>query len=240
MAVELALIEQLREFDTPTVAESLLALGCKDNHRFYMGGDVKLLTSVPEPMVGVAVTVDADTSTPQRESYKQGLFDAIDQMAACNLPAVVVMKVIGSRPEHECVAGDGMGKLFQVAGCAGIVSDGGARDLDGLSRIGFAMFGSGAVCDHATLHYTLADAPVTVSGVTIDHGDLLHGDNNGVYLVPQPYHHAIVEACCLTRDFETRAHIAQRRSDLALKERLNQSNKLAVDRADKCRKLMQS
>ncbi len=32
MALEPALIEQLREFDTPMIAESLLAPGCNDNY----------------------------------------------------------------------------------------------------------------------------------------------------------------------------------------------------------------
>lgn len=238
MAVDLALTEQLQEFDTPTVAESLLALGCPDNHKYFMGSDVHLLTRVPEPIVGVALTLIVNTSTPGLEVNRDGLIEATDLARESDLPAVVVMKSVGSRFQHECIAGDGMGKMFRAAGIVGIVGDGAARDIDALSRLGFAVFGSGAVCDHASLHYTLATEPVLVSGVTITNADLIHADKNGVHIVPAPYHHAIIEACCLTCDFERRAHVINRRSDLSATEMMKQVNELVKVRRERSAALM--
>ena len=73
MAVDLAIIEQLREFETPTVAESLLALGCADNHRYFMGSEIKLMTAVHHPMVGVPISLVVDTSTPELEKNVEGI-----------------------------------------------------------------------------------------------------------------------------------------------------------------------
>ena len=238
MAVDLTLTEQLQEFDTPTVAESLLALGCPDNHKYFMGSDVRLLTPVPEPIVGAALTLIVDTSTPGLEKNTDGLTEATRLAHESDLPTVVVMKSVGSRFQHECIAGDGMGKMFRAAGIVGIVGDGAARDIDALTRLGFAVFGSGTVCDHASLHYTLATEPVSVSGVTITNGDLIHADKNGVHIVPAPYHHAIIEACCLTCDFERRAHVINRRSDLTVTKMMEQVNELVRVRRERCAILM--
>ena len=139
---------------------------------------------------------------------------------------------------HECVAGDGMCKSFQSHGVAGLVADGGIRDIDAIIQLSFPAYASGAVSDHATLNYKLATKPITVSGVVIDHGDLLHGDSNGVHMIPVKYHHAIAEACCLTRDFETRAHILNRRTDLNSREQFEMVGQLAAERQEKCMALM--
>lgn len=238
MAVSLALIEQLREFETPTVAESLLALGCSDNHRYFMGSEIKLMTAVNHPMVGIAISLVVDTSTPEVEKNIEGLLQAGDKMIALSLPTIVVMHSVGARMSHECVTGDGMCKSFQSQGAVGLVADGGIRDLDAINQLGFPVYASGVVPDHATLNYNLATEPITVSGVVINHGDLLHGDCNGVHLIPVKYHHAIVEACCLTRDFETRAHILNRRTDLSAREQIEKVGQLASERLGKCMALM--
>ena len=238
MAVDLAIIEQLREFETPTVAESLLALGCADNHRYFMGSEIKLMTAVHHPMVGVAISLVVDTSTPELEKNVEGIMQAGEKMSASKLPTIVVMHSVGARLSHECVTGDGMCKSFQSQGAVGLVANGGIRDIDAINQLGFPAYASGAVSDHATLNYKLATEPITVSGVVIDHGDLLHGDCNGVHLIPVKYHHAIVEACCLTRDFETRAHILNRRTDLNAREQLKKVGQLAAERQEKCMALM--
>jgi regulator of RNase E activity RraA len=240
MAVDPTLIEQLQEFDTPTVAESLLALGCPDNHKYFMGSDVRLLTRVPEPIVGVVRTLVVDTSTPGLQKNRDGLIEATNLARESDLPTVVVMKSVGSRLQHECIAGDGMGKMFRAAGIVGIVGNGAARDIDALTRLGFAVFGSGVVCDHATLHYTVTTKPVTISGVTITNGDLIHADNNGVHIVPSAYHHAIIEACCLTCDFERRAHVINRRSDLSATRMMEQVTILNKVRGERCAAAMRS
>ncbi len=238
MAVNLALIEQLREFETPTIAESLLALGCDDNYKYFTGSEIKLMTRVLHPMVGVAITLIVDTSTPGLELGREGIIAAGEKMLETDLPTVVVMKSVGSRMSHECVTGDGMCKSFQSNGCVGLVADGAVRDLDAINKLAFPVYASGAVSDHATLNYKLVSEPITISGVSINTNDLLHGDNNGVHLIPEKYHHAIVEACCLTRDFETRAHILNRRTDINARDQLAQVDELANVRKEKCMALM--
>ncbi len=219
MAVDLALIEQLREYDTPTIAESLSLLGCKDNHKCTMGIDVKIMTHFLHPIVGVAVTLVVNTSTPGLETELEGIMQAGEKIRASKVPTIVVMKSVGSRMTHECVTGDYMCAMFQAGGCVGLVADGGIRDLEAINHLGFTVYGSGTMSDHASVNYKLANEPITVSDVTVDHGDLLHADINGVHLIPAEYHNEIVEACRVTSEFETGGRIIARRTDLGAREK---------------------
>lgn len=238
MPVSLTLIEQLREFETALIAEAMSAMGVPHSHEYYTGSDVRLLTSTLEPMVGVALTMTVDTSTVGRAADSSELWEGYARIQESRLPIVVVMACLGSNVRRECVAGDGMVKSFKTYGACGLVTDGGARDIERINKVGFALYGSGTVTDHATLVYHLTQQPVSVSGVTFANGDLVHADNDGVLLVPAVCHAGIVEACTLARDFETRAHLIFRRTDLNLPEKQRAVAELWEAHQTRCRPLL--
>jgi 4-hydroxy-4-methyl-2-oxoglutarate aldolase len=239
MVIERALIEQLHEFETPLVSEALGAMGCPDVHRYYMGGTIQRLIDTPQPMVGVAITLEVDTSSPGRPADPAALYDAYAAVENCSVPAVLVIKTIGSRPDHECVLGDGIAKASLAAGCCGVVTDGGVRDLDRIASIGFSVFATGPVVNHATLVFQKPSQGIDIGGIHVRDGDLVHADHNGVHLVPADFHKSIVEACILSRDFETRAHTLSRRTDKTGEEKRQFIADLAQDHHARCRKLLE-
>lgn len=213
VALRLSLVEQLREFETPLVTEALSALGCRSPERHYTGDDIRLLTTLTEPMVGAALTLLADTSSPEGEVDCEDLWRSYALIEAAPVPVVVVMQAVGQRPRHECILGDGMAKPFKASGSCGLVTNGGARDIERINQVGYSVFGTGFVPNHGPVTYRLSDKPVEVSGVTFRHGDLVHGNGDGVIIVPGRYHEHIVETCILCRDAETRVHTFLRRTD---------------------------
>ena len=56
--------------------------------------------------------------------------------------------------------------------------------------------------------------PVEIGGIVVRTGDLVHGDYGGCVAIPKANHPWIVDACSLVLDFEKRAHIILRRTDL--------------------------
>jgi len=49
---------------------------------------------------------------------------------------------------------------------------------------GFHFFSSCVLVSHAYVHVVEAGGPVTVGGLTVHPGDLLHGDEHGVTTIP--------------------------------------------------------
>lgn len=70
---------------------------------------------------------------------------------------------------------------------AGLVIDGGVRDIDALRQMGFPVFARG-VSVHRTgkHHHGTHNEVVTAAGVRVAPGDLVLGDADGVLVLPKP------------------------------------------------------
>jgi regulator of RNase E activity RraA len=98
-------------------------------------------------------------------------------------PPIVVYQDL----DDPCVAatfGEIMCSTYKAFGAAGLITSGAARDLDQVRRIGFPAFSNGAICSHGYSHIVDIHRAVRVGGVTIQPGDLLHADANGVTTIP--------------------------------------------------------
>jgi regulator of RNase E activity RraA len=67
-----------------------------------------------------------------------------------------------------------------------MVTDGGVRDLAGVRQRapGFQMFAPGVVVAHGVPTIVEVGVTVSICGLTIRPGDLLHGDPNGLVSIP--------------------------------------------------------
>jgi len=168
----LATIEELRDFDTALLANTIGYIDPTPPHEYYMGGSIRSLTPTIEPTVGVAFTCELDSSTPDSVARKddtglQGydFYDQLAEMSAAGLPVVWVVKAVGTRPDHECIMGDGMGKSLFASGCVGAVTDGGVRDIKGLLSTSFAVYARGVTIHHCRLRFRSFNQPVEVGGL---------------------------------------------------------------------------
>jgi regulator of RNase E activity RraA len=87
------------------------------------------------------------------------------------------------------IAGMGglMGTAMAARNFSGAVIDGGVRDVAYLQKIGFPVFALGIVPSTSINHYRFAGAnvPVTCDGVTVNAGDFIVADSDGVVVVPR-------------------------------------------------------
>ncbi len=60
----------------------------------------------------------------------------------------------------------------------------GVRDLDEARAIGFHFFAPAVTVSHGYARVEDVGGPVTVGGLTVAPGDLLHADKHGVLLIP--------------------------------------------------------
>src|SRR6185295_4461545 len=162
-----AILESLREYDTALVANTIGYIDPKPAHEYYMAGYIQSVTPSLGPTVGVAATCEIDTSSPGAAHEFDGFLRQLEQMQRTEEPVVWVVKTIGSRPDHECVLGDGMGKDLYSVGCIGAVTDGGVRDIAGLMTIPFAVYSRGKTIHHCALRVKSINQPIEIGGITV-------------------------------------------------------------------------
>ena len=180
-----AQLDELRTFDSATIANAIEPFKVRDQTLGYVGSNVRaLFPNKQEPMVGYAVTAKGDSTTYARRrdpALQFGLWEAMD---ASFRPSVVVIQDSGNNPSKSCHCGDVMGTLIRALGGIGLVTDGGVRDLPEVEALGLHYFARGPVVAHGTAVIYDAGEPVVIDGVPIKTGDLLHGDVNGLVTIP--------------------------------------------------------
>jgi len=83
-------------------------------------------------------------------------------------------------------AGDLMIGRLKVRGCAGIVTDGGFRDIAGVTKVGLPAYQRQA-SPPATpigLHSVDFEVPIGCAGTPVYPGDIVVGDSDGVVILP--------------------------------------------------------
>src|SRR5579875_3142753 len=95
-----------------------------------------------------------------------------------------------------------MATIFRQLGGIGLVSDSGVRDLAEVKALGFHYFARGAVASHANYRIVRVGIPVQILGFTVQPGDLLHGDENGLLQIPRAAFDGLLEAVASVRSRE--------------------------------------
>jgi len=105
----------------------------------------------------------------------------------CGIPAprVVVMQDIDDPPGTGAFLGKVHAHILMALGCVGAITNGAARELPGIEASGFQVFARRLAISRAYIHVVEYGGPVEVGNLTIQPGDLIHGDRHGVVTVPQ-------------------------------------------------------
>lgn len=177
-------IEQLKAIDTPTVCNAIETFEVRGRMDGFMGMDIRCLLPQLGTMVGYAVTVTVDSTTPDVGRDPEVWRQWMEAMEAAPDPVVLVFKDVGPQPRKSAHIGEVMATLAMRLGVVGLVSDGGVRDMKELEGMGLHCFAPGIVPSHGNPRLLAVNVPVVIDGVEIRPNDLLHGDRNGLTKVP--------------------------------------------------------
>jgi regulator of RNase E activity RraA len=177
-ASDAALIAEFRRVEVASVSDALEQL---TGRRMYMSHHMTPIFTTK--FAGVARTVqlkkDEGNSDP---AALNGMLQAIDAGATDSVYVMVV-------EDGQDIAGMGglMGTAMAARGYAGAVIDGGVRDVAYLRKIGFPVYATGIVPSTSVHHYRFggSQVPVTCDGVTVNAGDIITADSDGVVVVPR-------------------------------------------------------
>lgn len=174
----------LRGIDSPTMANAIEPFKVRDRTEGFIGGEVRSLFPEMPPMVGAALTVTM-TNTPGpiagRENWWR-MYEALSQLPA---PSVLVVQDVSGAPSRCALAGEVMATQAMRLGAVGMVTDGGLRDVHEVRQLGFPYFSRFIVVAHGNFDIVDIGTPIMLDGQEVKTGDILHGDANGIVIVPR-------------------------------------------------------
>jgi 4-hydroxy-4-methyl-2-oxoglutarate aldolase len=177
--------EELKAIDTPTICNAIEKFKVRGRVEGFMGMDIRCLLPDLGVMLGYAVTVTVDSTTEGAPLDTRAWFNWMKAMESSPKPVVVVFKDIGPFPRKSAHLGEVMATLAARLGVVGVVTDGGLRDIVEVKQVGLQCFARGLVPAHGNPRLIAVNVPVTLDGVLVEPGDLLHGDANGVTSIPR-------------------------------------------------------
>ncbi len=175
-------LEALRAITTPTVSNAIETFHLRPRNEGFM--DSTIVCRFPElgAMVGYAVTIKI--AARDRPSKAMAAPEVWSECAKVPRPWVVVVEDLDYPDPIGSYWGEVNGSVYKALGAVGTVTNGGVRDLPEVRETGFHFFSSCVLVSHAYVHVAEVGTPVTVGGLVVRPGDVLHGDEHGVINIP--------------------------------------------------------
>lgn len=178
-------IQELCKFTSPIVYDAIEKFNLRSRTAGYTDSTIKAITPELGAVCGYARTGKITGSLPQCEGDNTLPIEKVWKYAG-SLPKPGIMVVEDTDPGAKlaCAWGDYSASVFGAMGCVGCVTNGCVRDVDEVRALGFHMFASSKIVGHAYNRYISINTPVTIGGLIINPGDLIHADQHGVGIIP--------------------------------------------------------
>ncbi len=106
------------------------------------------------------------------------------------------MHDVDSHKGFGCFWGEVNSAIHRALGCVGVVTDGGARDLDAIAP-GFGVLCGKVTPSHAFVHPIVFGGEVDVFGMAVRSGELVHADRHGAVVIPREVARKVAAAAAL-------------------------------------------
>jgi 4-hydroxy-4-methyl-2-oxoglutarate aldolase len=189
--------------DSPTIANAVEVFAVRDRTEGFVGGAVRCLFPDLGVMVGQALTVTV-TNEPGPTAARDGYWRMWEALEKMPHPAVLVMQDVSGQPSRCAYAGEVMATLAKRLGAVGMVTDGGYRDVDEVHALGMHYYAGYHVVSHGNFSVVDVGVPVELDGQAVRTGDILHGDVNGIVVVPAEVLDGLPETVAKIRERERR------------------------------------
>ena len=194
--------DALLKLSTPLVVDAMDRLGLPEHVL-----DPAIRPVVPfSRMVGAAVTVllksQPDLAKADLEIYSQAFEAGRD--VCCPIMVVEVPKA----HHHQGIFGEGAATMGVRNGFVGALIEGAVRDTHDLRRMDFPAFSRtiapGYIC--GKVEAVSSGEPVCIGGVSVEPGEIVFGDNDGVVIIAPAYLDTVIEKAQAIQQWEHEVH----------------------------------
>lgn len=200
-SIEPATRDYLLSVDSPTIANAIEPFQVRDRTEGFIGGRVRCQFPELGVMLGRALTVTM-SNAPGAVAGRDGYWKMWDTLNAMDGPVVIAIADASGEPHRVAYAGEVMTTIAMRLGAVGMVTDGALRDVDEVRALGFHYFMQYPVVSHANFEITSVGEPIVLDGQRVETGDILHGDANGIVIVPDQVLEGLPEAVQKVRERE--------------------------------------
>ncbi len=207
-----ALFAELRKIDTPTITNVVatypknpLCLGLYNpwTENWYTDTSIRCIYPDMGPRIGYAVTCVYGLPDPNFQG-RLSFMDVIDALDAIKKPTILVIqqKWPTELMAKAGLAGEIMVTSMKAVGCIGMLSNGPSRDVDAIRRLDFQLLLGGVTAGHGEMAVQAVNVPVSVGGMDVAPGELIHMDENGAVKFPAIHAPAVLKNARATLDDE--------------------------------------
>lgn len=194
-----AVLDELRRYPSPAVSNGIETFSVRSRAEGFMSAGVRCMFPELGPLVGYAATARIRAAEAGEGTPVRALWEHVRQVPE---PRVVVVEDLDDPSGVGSFWGEVNSNVFRALGSIGTVTNGCVRDLSEMEEVGFHAFAGSVGVSHAYVHVVDVGTPVTVGGLTVRPGDLLHGDQHGVLSVPVEIAPELAEAIRRVEDRE--------------------------------------
>lgn len=186
-------LAELRNISSPTIANAIERLTGRSRSQWYTTTGVRCLFPENGVMLGYACTamiLSGQAAAPKRLVSRTAYWDYVMKSAG---PKIIVMQDL-TQPPAGAYIGEVNAHIHVALGAQGILTNGAVRDVPEVRRTGFQVFACDLTVSHAYAHLEDFNRPVTVFGMTVHPGDLVHADEHGAVVIPHDIAPDVVRA----------------------------------------------
>jgi len=187
------ILRELVNYDTPSITNIVatypdhpLCLGLYHPWKEGWYTDQTIRCMYPDLGRTVGYAVTCVYGLPDPMFSRLSFMDVVEALDASPKPTILVLE---QRFPHEIagrvgLSGGNMTTAMKAVGCVGVVSNGPSRDLDEIRPMGFQYLLTGVTPGHGPMAVHSVNTPVTVGGMAVSPGEIIHMDENGACKFP--------------------------------------------------------
>ncbi len=181
-----SLLDLLKKVDTPTVCNAIEVAQGKRGFNDFTRGTMVCSDTDAGAMVGYARTAKIAAVNPPTEApdvIRARRMDYYRHMASGTGPAVTVVE---DTDYPDCIGaywGEINTTVHKGFGISGALTNGVMRDLGDLPDE-FPVVAGSVGPSHGFVHVKEVGTPVTIFGLSVKDGDLVHADRHGALVIP--------------------------------------------------------
>jgi 4-hydroxy-4-methyl-2-oxoglutarate aldolase len=194
-------LAELRQFDTPAITNVVatypdhpLCLGLFDPWKDNWYTDQSIRCIFPELGRTVGYAVTCVYGLPEAAPQQLSFADVVDVLETSLKPSILVFQqdFPPQLADKVGLSGGNMTAAMKALGCVGAISNGPSRDIDEIRAMNFQYMLSGISPGHGDMAVHAVNVAVSVAGMDVAPGDIIHMDENGACKFPASRLHDVL------------------------------------------------